>query len=86
MWSFFPVIDHESGITDITNFVSLLLYKTEISIKAQANISSLLIRNSFTSMNSKLGNDVTDDNEKRYFGEYLIDEQASGETEADIDS
>jgi len=61
------VIDLVSGTIDVMNFVSLLMDKTEISIKAQANLSSFLISNSFTSMNSKHGSNISDDDKKRYF-------------------
>ena len=37
-------------------------------------------------MNPKLGNDATDDDKRGCFGEYLLDEEALGQSETDIDS
>ena len=53
----------------MTNFLSfwfVVVYNREISINAQTNISSFWIMNSLTSMDSKFGNDATDEH-KRYF-------------------
>ena len=50
-----------------------------LSLEAQANVSSFLIMSSFRSMNCIPGNDATDDDKNKYFGEYLIDEEASAE-------
>ena len=58
--------------------------KQRISIKTQANLSSFLIRKSFTSSNSKPGNDAAVDDKRSIFSEYRIDEEASGQVEVDI--
>ena len=68
-------------------FCLVYCYRTqEISINAQANLSSFWTRNSLTSIDSKSGNDGTDEHEGRIFGEYPNDEEESSQIETDMAS
>ena len=50
------------------------------------NLFSFWIRNSFTSMESKSGNNATDEQKGRIFGEYSNDEEESSQIETDMNS
>ena len=73
---------------DIPNSLSFWLivaYGRLASIHAQANLFSFWTRNSFASMDSKSGNDATDEHKKRIFGEYPYGKEASSQFETDMD-
>jgi len=62
-------------MTKFLSFWFTVVYKRDISINAQANLSSFWIRDSFTSMDSKSGNERTDEHEGGICGENPNDEK-----------
>ena len=57
---------------DKLSFWFVVVYNRNISINAQANLSNFLIKNSFTSMDSKCSNDATDKHEEDHLANILM--------------